>query len=376
MKRTKVAIVINDFLVGGAQKLTAELLSRMDRSRFDITLITLFDFSDRDTLYGLVPSDVTVHRFDFSGFIDIANWYRLARVIMRERPQVVLSHLFFSNTIVRILGLFCGYRGVAVEHNTYVGKTRMQVLCDRLLSHVTERIVAVSPEVKEFTARQEGIDPSKFVVIENGVDAGALAARAAHADPSSIRQELGIPQEHRLLVSVGRMTGQKNYPLMIAGFSRFAAAHPDYDLLILGDGGLRTDIAEEAQRSPYASRVHLLGNRADVAPYLAASDWFVSTSTIEGLSMAHLEALACGVPLIATRTAGSKALISPERNGYFIAKDSPAGVSEALERAIRSDLAALRAGARETAASFSIERTVERYEHVLQEAATGRASRT
>jgi glycosyltransferase involved in cell wall biosynthesis len=369
MKKIKLVIVINDFLVGGAQKLTAELLSRIDRDRFDVVLITLFDFADRDALYGLVPSEVTVHRFSFAGFTDLANWYRLARVFLRERPDVVLSHLFFSNTIVRILGLFIGYRCVTVEHNTYIGKTGMQVLCDRLLSHRTDRIIAVSSEVKEFTARQERISPSRFAVIENGIDVRAIAARAVSADLSAPRIELGIPQERRLLISIGRMTGQKNYPLMIAGFSHFAAAHPNYDLLILGDGGLMSEIAEEASRSPYASRIHLAGNRMDVAPYLAVSDGFVSTSTIEGLSLAHLEALACGVPIIATHTAGSDTVLSEGKNGYFIREASAAGVSEALERVLRSDLTALRAGARETAARFDIKQTVQRYEQILQEAA-------
>ncbi|HEV7449301.1 MAG TPA: glycosyltransferase [Candidatus Paceibacterota bacterium] len=369
MAKTKVVVVINGFLVGGAERLSADILSRIDRSRFDVSLVTLFQFNDRPTMYHLLPSEVAVHKLNFGGFADVASWIQLARVLRQERPAVVLSNLFFSNTVVRALGCCLGYRSIAVEHNTYTNRTRMQLLCDRLLAHVSAHIVAVSPVVKEFTAKREGISLDKFVVIPNGIDVEAIARRAAEADIAGVRAELGLSAGAQLVVSVGRMAPQKNFGLLIEAFAEFSKSHPAYHLAILGDGGLMGEMKERVARLGLGDVVHLLGNRKDVVPYLAAAQFFVSASSIEGLSIAQLEALACGLPLLATHTASSEALVKPGVNGQFIQEASVQAVCDGLAYMIGQDMASMRLAAQETARVHDIRTVVSRYEALIEEVA-------
>jgi len=369
MDKIKVVIVINSFLVGGAERLTSDILSRIDRNRFDASLVTLFQFDDRETMYHLLPAGMVVHKLRFGGFADLGSWVRLVRVLRAERPSVVLSNLFFSNTATRIVGLFLGFRTITVEHNTYNDRTRMQTLCDRLLSYVTARIVAVSPVVMDFTAQKEGISPHKFVVIPNGVDIESIERRAKQADALHVKKELGISADSRIIVSVGRMTAQKNFKLLIDGFVLFARARPEYHLVILGGGGLLEEIQHSAQKTDATRRIHVPGNRKDVVPYLCASEFFTSTSSIEGLSIAHLEALVCGLPLLATRTASSLALISPGVNGFFIDDASASAVAQGLEKMAAADIEVLRGAARKVAQSHDIGKMVVQYEELIAEVA-------
>lgn len=366
MTKTKVVIVINDFLVGGAQRLVVNLLRHIDRSRFEVMLVTLFEFPGRDTMYELLPEDIRVHRLSFRGFSDVASWFRYMSILRTERPQVVLSHLFFANTVTRIIGVLLSYRTIIVEHNTYIHKTSLQIFCDRILAGMTKKIVAVSEAVRDFTIRQERISEKRFIVIPNGIEVEKIAAAAQSANIDAAYEELGIARDRRLIVTVGRMTAQKNLPLMIDGFSRFARKHPLYDLLILGDGGLRADIEAKAAASELKERIHILGNRPDLSAYYAAADYFLSTSDIEGLSMAHLEAQASGVPLVCTRTAGSEELIDDGKNGYFIEERSADGVAQALIRMHDSNLPSMRERSHKKATAYDIKKTTVAYEVLIE----------
>ncbi len=364
-KKVKLVIVINDFLVGGAQRLTADLVSHFDRDQFDIVLVTLFQFNGRDTMYHLLPDNAKVYRLSFRSFTDARQWIRLAQILWYEQPDVVLSHLFFSNTVTRVLSPLLRYRVITVEHNTYVGKTKLQIACDRLLSLWTERIVAVSPRVRDFTVQQERIDRSKFVVIKNGVDIESIMRAVSVQTSLSVEDELGIPPDRKLVITVGRLAPQKNYPLLIQAFTQFCTKHSEYDLLIVGDGNSKEAVLKEVAASPMSKHMHLIGNTSSIYRYYAASEFFVSTAFIEGLSLAHLEALACGLPLVVTKTAGSEEVLQEEGNGFFIADHTPEAVNRALEKMHQADRSVFTVCARETAKQYDTKLMVELYAQLI-----------
>ena len=367
--RTKLVVVVNDFLVGGAQRLIVELLLRFDRRRFDIVLVTLMQFEERETMYHLLPADTPVRRLDFKGFTDVASWIAFGKLLKKEQSRVVLSHLFFSNTVVRLLNIFLEYRTITVEHNTYTGNTRLQIWCDRLLSRFSCKIVAVSRAVMEFASCQQHIPLGKFVVIKNGVDVQTLAQNVAVVDTLNLKRELQLAPDDKFIVSVGRLTGQKNPLLLIEGFARFTRTRPGYHLIVLGDGALRREMETRVKTLGISNQVRFLGNVPDVLRYYAAAEFLISTSHIEGLSMAHLEALACGLPLLATRTAGSEELIEEGKNGSFITGSTSEAVADGLTRICRANIKELREHAHEVAKRYDIRTTVEQYEKLASSVA-------
>jgi len=368
MKKIKIVICINDFLVGGAQRMLADMMRRLDKERYEPVLVTLFFWDGREYFYDLVPAGIPVHRLAFKGFWDIRSWFALYRILRSLDPDIVLSNLFFSNTVLRLLKPLFRYKVVIVEHNTYVKKTKLHQMVDRVLARLTARIVAVSNTVATFTSNQEGIPMGKFRVIHNGVDIAALQAESGRYDPAEVKEELGIGRDAHVLLNIARLTTQKNPRLLIDGFALFARSHPNYVLVIVG-GGPKWDALLRAQAKELGieSQVLLMGTRKDVARFYAIADVFVSTSTIEGFGIAHAEALSCGVPVLTTKTAGPDEMIEEGINGFFIGESTPQAVQEGLERMAATDLPVMRLNAKESAKKYGIDRTTTAYEDLFRE---------
>src|SRR3989344_591537 len=171
MKKIKLVIGTNDFIIGGVQHLIVDILEHLDRDRFDIYLITLIQFPDsKATFYDRVPSDVKVIKHSFRKFTDIREWFLLWRTLREIRPDVVDSSLFFSNTIFSILKIFLGYTVITGEHNSGDAKPLRMRLVSWALAPLKYSIVADSQAVASFVSQTEHIPLSRFTVIYNGVD--------------------------------------------------------------------------------------------------------------------------------------------------------------------------------------------------------------
>ncbi|OGG48255.1 hypothetical protein A3G63_02455 [Candidatus Kaiserbacteria bacterium RIFCSPLOWO2_12_FULL_52_8] len=368
--KIKIVFGVNDFLVGGMQWQFSELVRYFDREKFDVSLITLFQFREKEDFYAALPVDLPVYRLSFTGWWDIREWWKLYRLLRMIRPHIVVSSLFYANTAFRILSPFLSYVSIAREHNTYIHKPRWQQYIDRILAHVSYRIVAVSKTVASFTAAQEGIAAEKFVVIHNGIDlARAQDVLGRLPEKEGLRKELGLPPTRTVFLNVARLTSQKNHKLLLEGFAAFHATHPTSLLLIVGGGSLRPALEAQARHTGLTEDVIFFGMRSDVWRFYKAADALVSTSLIEGFSNVYLEALAAGLPVISTLTAGTDELLVDGLNGYRITESTPKAVEEALTAtATVVGKGELTQGARETAKRFSIRQTVERYESLFMEA--------
>lgn len=367
-KRIKVAIVINDFLVGGAQKLVADQMKFFDRTKFDVSLITLAEFPERPTLYNLLPEDIQTSKLSFTKFSDIKSWFRLVREFKKIKPDVVISHSFFSNTVCRVLKPLCGYRAITVEHNTYTDRKYKRILVDRILSHITFKIVAVSRTVADFTAKQERIPRNKFVVIHNGVDVRKMQT-ALEVLPSKeeLKQELGFQRSDKILLTVARLQSQKNQKLLLEGFALFHKRYPDYKLAIVGDGIMRPKLDALARELELGDSVIFFGLRYDVERFYKASDVFILTSDIEGFSIVGIEAMSCGLPMVSTKTAGPDEYIEEGENGFFIHERTAEAVARSLEQVVAVGPSEFAGRALETVQRYDIHANTKQYERLLAE---------
>lgn len=368
--KIRLVFVINGFLIGGAKKFL-KWFEYLPEDRYEIHLVTLFQFPGDGEMYDLIPPHVIVSKFNFKNFFDIPEWWSLFRRLRHIQPALVVSGLLFSNTLVRVLKPFVGYPCITMELNTYIEKTRLQILADRLLAPLSYRIVAVSQEVAEFAARQAGISRKKFVVIPNGVDVVEFRAALKELPPKSVlKKKLGFKPEDALILNVGRLTGQKNHELLIDSFSSFVKNHPSYRLMILGQGGLRDQLVGRVQQAGLQKHILFLGVDHNVAQYYAASDFLVSVSQIEGMSNAYLEAMACGLPVVATKTAGTTEIVKDGENGFLIQDFSTRQIVESMERASQANLELLGKHALKTAELFDVRTSVRLYEQLFENAIT------
>jgi glycosyltransferase involved in cell wall biosynthesis len=366
-KKIKVIFGVNDFLVGGMQRQFIEQLRFFDRDRFDISLITLFEFPGQPDLFSQLPSDLRIHRLRFKDIRDLKSWGQLYRLLKQEKPDIVLSSLFFANTIFRVLKPLIGYQVIPCEHNTYTDKTFLQRLTDRVLAVVSYRIVAVSSTVASFTAKQEGIQRNKFVVIPNGVDVHAWQEEFAELpSKDTLKVELGFKSDEALILTVGRLMPQKNQKLLLEGFSEFHRTHPKSALAIVGYGPLQETLESYAEALRIKDVVRFFGVRNDVARFYKASDVFVLTSDIEGFPLVCIEAMSAGLPIVSTVTSGIDECIEDNVNGFLIKERTASCVAENIHKAADFDSDLPQEGARKTAESYRTDVSVNLYEQLFE----------
>ena len=172
-----------------------------------------------------------------------------------------------------------------------------------------------------------GIDPARITVIPDAIDAEALR----NAPSGVLRRELALPADAVLVGCIAACTPEKGHDTLLAAWSTVAAACPQAHLLLIGDGPLRAALQRDHAHLP---RCHWLGFRADYAAVHRSLDLCVLASRHEGLGSSLLDALACGVPVIATKAGGIPEAVQDGRDGILVPIDDPTVLAQAMTRLI------------------------------------------
>ena len=252
-------------------------------------------------------------------------------LIKRLNPDLIHAHELISpaTTAIAARKLF-GIPVVATVHGSglssdvlrlkrrFLGKTRLKILCREIAAF------CVISAVIDGELAAEGVPPKKRIPIPNGVDTGRFAPLAP-AQKKALRSRLALPAEARIVIFVGRLAPEKRVDLLTGIWRSVRQAVPRALLLILGSGPEEAGLKQRA-----SDGVLFLGSQPDVTPYLQAADLFVLPSAAEGLSLALLEALACGLPVIATSVGGNPEVIRHLETGWLTPPDDPPALTEAI----------------------------------------------
>ncbi|MBM4077194.1 MAG: glycosyltransferase family 4 protein, partial [Planctomycetes bacterium] len=196
---------------------------------------------------------------------------------------------------------------------------------DRWTNGLVDHNVCVSRGVAEFAITETGLRPNKVSVIPNGVD----FQRFSQAVPANLTQ-WGIPEGSPVLTTIGRLEHQKGIDILLQAIEIVHEQKPDCHFLIVGDGPDRQKLESQAGRTKASSIVHFVGPQNDIPGILAASTGFVLPSRWEGMSNALLEAMAAGIPVIATEVEGSVDLIESGTSGILVPSENPRALSGAI----------------------------------------------
>jgi glycosyltransferase involved in cell wall biosynthesis len=211
----------------------------------------------------------------------------------------------------------------------------------RLTSPLISGFIAVSDEVKESMVQVIGPIADKITVICNGVDTKRYGHRV---DRAEIRTRLGLKADTRLLAIVATLKEQKGHRYMVEAMSDLVPQHPDAHALFIGDGTLREELQVQVERLGLDHHIHFLGNRSDVPELLAASDVFVLPSLWEGLAMALLEAMATGLPIVATKVSGTIQVLVPNQTGILVQPGDAGQLAQAIGHLLKDPLQTQRMG--------------------------------
>jgi glycosyltransferase involved in cell wall biosynthesis len=296
---------------------------------------------------------------------------KLTKLIRQLKPDVLHSHnlgpLMYS-------GLASGFGTLAPilhgEHSLLTDDecTPRRVRQRRIFYRACKKVHTVSDGLREQLLNL-GLPSERIVALLNGVD----TVRFSPGDKGAARRELKLPENGLMLGVVGRFGPFKRHAMLINAFEKLAQQHPDIHLLVVGGSGPEKDkIYQQAQSSTAKDRIHLAGFQNNLPPFYRAMDVLVVPSINEGLSNAVLEAMACGVPVLANNTCGNGEVIRSSDEGIVTDLNSEEKLRCELERVIaeRSRLAAMGTRARESVIkSFSIDTMVYNYQRLYRQAA-------
>jgi glycosyltransferase involved in cell wall biosynthesis len=284
---------------------------------------------------------------------------RLARCIRRVQPHVVHAHNVRATALARLALAGTRHRSVLVPTLHGVAPSDYGA-ASRVLRRVAHRVIACAPSVAR-SLEAAGFPGDRIDVITNGA-----ALRPADLNrQADLRASLGLGTAP-LVVGIGRLVKQKNWPLFIEAAEGLAG--PSF--VVAGEGPLRQELVNLARRS--GNWVRFLGMVDDIAALMGLASCVVSTSAWEGLPLTLLEALSLGTPVVAPAIDGITDLV-PSSAALLVAPGDPAAVSEAISRVLTDDDVAtdLRRNALAAAPDWAPERMLDRYRNAYRAASAG-----
>lgn len=296
--------------MGGAERCLAELALRLDRDRFAVVAYALGPRpadDERSLVPRLEAAGVEVHCLGGRGVFDApAVAWKLARLLKRQRPDIVQTFLFHANLVGRLAARWAAAPRVVAGIRVAERDRRWHLVLDRWTSQLVDRYVAVSQSVAAFSQSEANLPGERIVVIPNGIDVQAFDA-AAPADLA----EFGIRPGRRAATYVGRLDRQKGLRELIAHSKDWLERLPEHDLLLAGDGPQREELEALVQRLGLGERIRLAGWLKNVPAILRASEMLLLPSRWEGMANAMLEAMACRLPIVAMDVEGVGELLGP-----------------------------------------------------------------
>jgi glycosyltransferase involved in cell wall biosynthesis len=292
-------------------------------------------------------------------------------LLLRNRPDILHCHLTPSNIIAKPLGAAIGVP-VIINHDhtndTNRANNKILLALDRFANRTANHIIAVSASCRDFLIAHESIAPEKVTLIPNAIDLrrftpGTMTRREA-------RTLLGLPPNKPVVAGVGRLNPQKNFSLFLDIAAHLAPQFSDLHFLLAGDGPEEQMLREKTAALGLSDRVTFSGYVADTRCVYLAADVLLMPSLFEGLPMTLLEAMAMGLPVVASRLDGIAEVITDGEDGFL----SPSGATSLFAANVAALLSNPKLASQTAArarsvieAGFSVERMTSAVEEIYNQ---------
>lgn len=325
--RITIMHVLYRFSIGGLENGLVNLINGLDPVRYRHVIVCLADY-DAEFLQRVKVPDIEIHALDKRPGQDLRVWWRMWCLLRTVRPDIVHTRNF-ATLEYQLLAWLTGVRGrVHGEHGWDVqdldGSNTKYRFARRVFGHCVQRFIALSKDLERYLLRDVGIAARKVVQIYNGVDATLFERAPSRTSGATL-----------VIGTVGRMKAVKNQTLLCRAFIELLARRPEMigrlKLKLVGDGPLRSQCAALVAAAQRDAEVEFVGDSSRVAEQMRSMDWFVLPSLAEGISNTILEAMASGLPVIATAVGGNPELVADGLSGTLVASNDAAALSHALE---------------------------------------------
>ena len=337
MATTKICFVLPSLAGGGAERVAVDILNALDPSRWDRALylfhrdgpyLALLDRSIR------IESSATTSR--------LGRWLALRRYLRTERPQLVVSFLSYFSTLSAARAARIGARVIFNQGTPTTAfladrdyewrrgwRRRLFSVATRAGYRLADAVVTTSKGVADDLVSSFGVARDRIRVVHNPVDLTAIRAAAVEPlDPIHAGA-----WSRPAVVAAGRLADAKNYPLLIDALEILRRTRPAR-LFILGQGERESELRARIARLGLQDDVVLCGFQQNPWKYIARADVFAMSSAYEGFGNVLVEAMACGVPVVATASPGAREVIQDGADGLIVERHEPAALAAALDRVL------------------------------------------
>jgi glycosyltransferase involved in cell wall biosynthesis len=366
----RVAHLIYSRKVGGSEMVAAGVCSNLDRSRFDP--VVLFMNKSSGTMPDILASLSVPHLgLEMTRFSFLLRPLKVAHILNRLKVDVLHVHHIPLYRRVALGARLSRVKGVVVtEHAKYsISRSGRLQHASRLAARNAAYFTTVSADLKNYFVSEVGIPADSIKVVINGVDTKRF--RPAQGD-SPLRTLLPVSCKGHVVVSVGRLAEAKDHVTLLRAIKILVLRNIDLCLALIGEGELRELVENAVRELGLQAHVCLLGNRPTVNELLPHADLFVLSSRREGLPMALLEALACGLPVVTTAVGGIPDVVKHGVNGFLVSPENPQSLAEAIERLLGQPETASRmrvANRQKALTEHSMEETAatyaQLYDHIM-----------
>jgi glycosyltransferase involved in cell wall biosynthesis len=364
MEKINILHIYQNSKIGGVQQQLLSLLKAYNRDVFNPIFCCL---GPRDAISKEIEKVgveiVALNRSRYHRF-SLAIVRDLYRLMKQKNIHIVRTHRYRANLYGRLAAWLSGVPITIISlHDNYNKDMRLERrIANKILSKVTDKMIAVSESIKKDIIQYDGIDSSKILVIPNGIDTEKFKPEGNFAD---ISEELSFKRSDIVVGFVGRIVPAKGLEYLIDAFSYIKKGFTNSWLLIVGEGGIMGELRERTKKNNVQDSVIFAGKRRDIADVLSRTDIFVMPSIAEGLPNALLEAMAMGKPIVATMIGGIPEVIKNGFNGLLVPPRDPAALATAIKELIGNGQLSVRMGqaARDLVVNkYSIRETAQKWE--------------
>jgi glycosyltransferase involved in cell wall biosynthesis len=338
----KLMLLLYTLEAAGAEKVVLSLVDGIDRRRYSPVVCAFRGGRLRQSFEDL---GIPVYVLNKKRGPDLVALWRLIRLMRQHRISILHSHNFSANLWGRVAAVVARVPvRIATEHSMPSIKTRLERNIDQTLARLTTKIVSVSAAVRDAHVRDEKIDPDKFAVIYNGIKPWTWSEAHRLGFEREFRQMHAVPKGAPLCITVGRLEQPKGHETLLSAVPAILRDVPDARFLFAGDGSLQAQLEAQADVLQIRDRVIFLGARTDVRQLLAICNVAIMPSHREGFSIAILEAMAAGLPIVATNVGGNAEAIISGESGVVVPPGDPEVLAVAVKRLLTDQVQATALG--------------------------------
>jgi len=363
----RVAQLVTELDPGGAERVVHDIATGLDPRRFEPLVISVRPATG-DVAGWLASAGVPVRSLESRGRLGLGDSRRLARILSEERVEILHAHLVRAIHLGAKAGNRAGVPAVvATVHDIQRMLGRLRLGAMRRAARRLDAVACVSEAARADLVARVGVAPGRARVIPNGV---APARFEGPFDRDATRRSLGVGDDAFVVISLGRLRREKGHDTALRAMVDIARAEPKARLVVVGDGPERARLERLSSRLGLGGRAVFAGQREDVGAVLAAADCMVAPSRYEGFGLAAAEAMAAGLPVVASDVDALPELIEDGVSGILVGPGDPDALARSVIAILRDgDLArALGAAARERVRErFTLDKMLRSYEALYED---------